>query len=151
MKLTITSLEWIIRNEDIKQITVDTMSGQITILPGHDNLISVLKPGIIKIVPSESKTDRKFSFLIDKEFVAFGVLGGVCKIEWNDVQILTNMVLLDNVNPIELLQEMKQSLLNKVHNWIWSDNGSTESDYDLELQIQKIDVEMKLAMRKRKD
>lgn len=127
------------------------MSGQITILPGHDNLISVLKPGIIKIVPSESQSDRKFSFLIDKEFVAFGVLGWVCKIEWNEVQILTNMVLLDNVNPIELLQEMKQTLLQKVHNWSWSDNWSIESNYDLELQIQKIDVEMKLAMRKRKD
>jgi F0F1-type ATP synthase epsilon subunit len=147
MKLTITSLEWIVRNEDVKQITVDTVNGQITILPGHDNLISVLKPWIIRLIPAETKSDRKFSFIADREFIVFWVLGGVCKIEANEVQILTNMVLLDNTNPVELLQEMKASATKKLHDAAQQKNWSSD-EFDLEVQIQKIDVEMKLAMRK---
>lgn len=149
MKLTITSLEWVVRNEDVKQITVDTISGQITILPGHDNLISVLKPWIIRLIPAETKLDRKFSFIADREFIVFGVLGGVCKIEWDEVQILTNMVLLDNTNPVEVLQEMKTNATKKLHDAMIH-KDLTSVDFDLEMQIQKIDVEMKLAMWKKK-
>lgn len=149
MKLTITSLEWIVRNEDVKQITVDTLSGQITILPGHDNLISVLKPWIIRLIPSETKMDRKFLFIADREFIVFWVLGGVCKIEEDELQILTNMVLLDNANPLELLQEMKASVTKKLHDSAQVKDWSVD-DIDLEMQIQKIDVEMKLALRKKK-
>ncbi len=149
MKLIITSLEWIVRNEDVKQITVDTLSGQITILPGHDNLISVLKPWIIRLIPAETKLDRKFSFIADREFIVFWVLGGVCKIEGDEVQVLTNMILLDNTNPLELLQEMKASVTKKLHDSA-QQKISSPDDFDLEMQIQKIDVEMKLAMRKKK-
>lgn len=71
MHLKITSLEGLIRNEDIKQLTVDTLNGQITVLPGHDNMISVLAPGLIKVVPSELQHERTFEFLIDKEYIVF--------------------------------------------------------------------------------
>lgn len=149
MKLTITSLEWIVRNEDVKQITVDTMSGQITILPGHDNLISVLKPWIIRLIPVEVKEDRKFSFIANKDSIVFGVLGWVCKVEANEVQILTNMILLESENPLEVLQDMKASINKKLHDAA-DQHNSWWSESDLESQIQKIDVEMKLAMWKKK-
>lgn len=151
MKLTITSLEWLVRNEDVKQITVDTFAGQITILPGHDNLISVLKPGLIKIIPSEIQHQRSFQFLVEKEYLVFWCLWWVIKVEWDSLQILTNMIITDNQNPIELLQKSKDELQSRLQNIkstpqvTWSDE---KSDYDLEIQIQKIEVEMKIAMWK---
>lgn len=152
MYLTLTSLEWLIWNEDVKQLTIDTMSGQITILPWHDNLISVLKPWLIKIVPTESTTTRRFDFLIDKEYIVFGVLWWVLTIEDNQIQILTNMVITDQIQPLDVLTQAKQSLIEKQRTiiqwtWIWSWMGD-DTMIDLQAQIDHIDLEMKLGRYK---
>lgn len=61
------------------------------------------------------------------------------------------MIITDNQNPIELLQKSKEELQSRLQNIkstpqvTWSDE---KSDYDLEIQIQKIEVEMKIAMWK---
>jgi F0F1-type ATP synthase epsilon subunit len=146
MHLKITSLEWLIRDEDIKQLTIDTQNGQITVLPGHDNMLSVLKPGLVRIVPTQWHHERKFSFLLDKEYIVFGVLWGVLKVEGNEVQLLTNMVIVDNQNPLEILQQNKQLLQEKLQK-----AELMEWDHDLlESDLQKIEVELKLAFWKQK-
>ena len=145
MHLKITSLEGLIRDEDIRQLTVDTISGQITILPGHDNMISVLAPGLIKLVPSVLQHERTFEFLIDKEYIVFGSLGGVLKIEGNEVQLLTNMIIIDNQNPLTVLQETKLKLQEEIRQSKAIEGGQVDN---LEAELQKIDVEMKIALYK---
>lgn len=142
--LKITSLEWVVRNEEIKQLTIDTEAWQLTILPWHDNMLSVLKPGLVKILPAQTQQDRKFDFLVDREYIVFGVLGGVLKVEWNQLQVLTNMVIIDNQNPVDFLQKSRQSLLERLH----EKKGADLDHHILEADLHKVDVELKLAFRK---
>lgn len=141
MRLKITSLEGLVWDEEVKQLTIDTMLGQITVLPGHDNLISVLKPGLVKLVPAEQKTDRHFDFLTQKEWVVFGVLGGVLKVEDDDVQILTNMIITDNTNPADVLLQHKTSLKEKLAQ---AHDMHTEL-HAIEADLEKIELELKIA------
>lgn len=145
LHLKITSLEWLIWDEEVKQITVDTMMGQITILPWHDNLISVLKPGLAKLVPTESTKERSFQFLTEKEFIVFGVMGGILKVENNEVQLLTNMVITDNQNPLDILESNKLWLQVQLAK---AQAGAVEKDV-IEKDLQKIELELKLGYWKK--
>ncbi len=49
IKFEITTPEKIVFKEKVKKITVPTKSGEITILPGHIPLVSILLPGVIEI------------------------------------------------------------------------------------------------------
>ena len=58
MKLRIITPKKMVLEEDINSITLPSAEGEITILPNHVNLFSLLKEGIVKI-----KYDRKEDFL----------------------------------------------------------------------------------------
>ena len=44
-------------NQTIKKITLPTTAGEITVLPNHAPIISVLKPGLITITNSEGQEE----------------------------------------------------------------------------------------------
>lgn len=147
MHLTITSLEWMIWDEEIKQLTIDTMSGQITLLPGHDDLLSVLKPWMVKILPMGHTTKRLFPFIVDKQYIIFWVMGGILQVEWNRIHVLTHMVIADTIDPKDILLASKQTLIDTMHQAKQSSQGTWESfdQQERESQIQKIDLELKIA------
>ena len=58
MKLRIITPKKMVLEEEINSITLPSAEGEITILPNHVNLFSLLKEGIVKI-----KYDRKEDFL----------------------------------------------------------------------------------------
>jgi F-type H+-transporting ATPase subunit epsilon len=45
--------ERVVFREEIRQITVPTTSGEVTILPEHIPLVSILKPGVLEIKKSD--------------------------------------------------------------------------------------------------
>jgi len=49
IKFEIVTPERVVLQQDILQITVPTTSGEITILPDHIPLVSVLQPGVIEV------------------------------------------------------------------------------------------------------
>jgi F-type H+-transporting ATPase subunit epsilon len=49
IKFEIVTPERVVLQEDILQITVPTTSGEITVLPDHIPLVSVLTPGVIEV------------------------------------------------------------------------------------------------------
>gem|GEM_PF-4739976 len=101
----------------------------------------MLKPGLIKLVPVEMKVDRHFNFLIEKEYAVFGVLGGILKVEDNEVQILTNMVITDNQNPLDVLLQNKVILKDKLQ----KANESHTEMHAIEADLEKIELELKIA------
>lgn len=54
IKFEIVTPEKVILKQEILQITVPTTSGEITILPDHIPLISVLSPGVIELKRSDN-------------------------------------------------------------------------------------------------
>ena len=49
IKFQIVTPERVLFEEDILQVSVSTTSGEITVLPGHIPLVSVLQPGVIEV------------------------------------------------------------------------------------------------------
>ena len=57
IKFEIVTPERVVLREEILQITVPTTSGEITILPDHIPLVSVLKPGVIEVKKADGKIE----------------------------------------------------------------------------------------------
>ena len=53
IKFEITTPERVVFKEEISQITVPTRQGEITILPNHIPLVSILEPGVIELVRTD--------------------------------------------------------------------------------------------------
>ncbi|MDA3802582.1 MAG: ATP synthase F1 subunit epsilon [Patescibacteria group bacterium] len=60
VKFEIATPEKVVFKKEIKQVTVPTTSGEITVLPNHIPLISTLKPGVIEI-KDENEEDEIIS------------------------------------------------------------------------------------------
>ncbi len=57
IKFEIVTLEKIVLKQMVKQVTVPTQSGEITILPEHIPLVSIVKPGVIELVLENGEKD----------------------------------------------------------------------------------------------
>ena len=55
IKFEIVTPERVVLREEILQISVPTTSGEITILPDHIPLVSVLRPGVIEVKGADNK------------------------------------------------------------------------------------------------
>ena len=78
LHLKIITPKKIVREEDIKSATIPTVDGEITILPLHENLFSLLKEGIVKIKKNDSE-----------EFMAIG--GGYAETDGENLTILVSL------------------------------------------------------------
>ncbi len=57
IKFEIATPERVVLKQDILQVTVPTTSGDITILPEHMPLVSVLKPGVIEVKQTDDQIE----------------------------------------------------------------------------------------------
>jgi ATP synthase F1 epsilon subunit len=55
MKLSVYSLKKILFQGEAESLNVKTVMGEITVLDNHENLITVLSSGVIKIIDSNKK------------------------------------------------------------------------------------------------
>ena len=80
----------IVRTEAVEMVLVPGAEGDLGVLPQHSPLISVLRPGIIKLYENGNITDQMF---ID---------GGFCEISPSHCVVLAEEVLTqDNINSSE--------------------------------------------------
>src|SRR3989344_8934666 len=77
IKLKIVTPEKILLEEEVEQVTLPTVEGEITVLPGHVPLISALKSGDIVAKKGD-------------EFVPMAVVGGFIEVKPDEVIILAD-------------------------------------------------------------
>lgn len=73
MQFQIITPERVVSSEEIEQVSVPTLDGEITVLPHHIPLVSVLKPGELKY----KKNDEEFSLAISGGFLEIREGGNV--------------------------------------------------------------------------
>lgn len=78
IKFEVVTPERVVLKEDVLQATVPTKEGEITVLPEHIPLLSILKPGIIEVKKADGK----------KEIIA--VSGGFIDVLKNKIIILAD-------------------------------------------------------------
>jgi F-type H+-transporting ATPase subunit epsilon len=57
IKFEIVTPERIVLKEDIRQITLPTRMGEITVLPDHIPLVATLQPGVIEIIKADGERE----------------------------------------------------------------------------------------------
>lgn len=105
MKLTIISQTKKLYEQDIKMVTVPGKEGELGILPGHVNLISILDTGEVKI----KEKDKEVTFVIN---------GGIIEIKNDELIILANeaalapeLVAKEIDEAIKMAEEKRRGLL----------------------------------------
>jgi len=78
IKFEIVTPERIVLKEQILQVTVPTQSGEITILPDHIPLVSILQPGVLELKKA------------DGEIEVISVSGGFIEVLKNKIVILAD-------------------------------------------------------------
>jgi len=128
MKLRFVTPEKTIFSErDVKELVLPTESGEITVLPNHAALVSLISTGIVQLIPTQG----------EKEY--FSVAGGFIEIANNQVAILAeNAETTDEVDPKraeEAIAQAKKKLAE----------DKNIDHLKLELQLQKNVARLKLA------
>lgn len=79
MKLLFTTPEGALRDVEIRSASLPTAEGEITVLPHHAELVSVLAPGLAKVVAADGSTEE------------FAVGAGVAEVRDGDVHLLADV------------------------------------------------------------
>lgn len=82
MKLALVTLDGVKYSEDAYSIILPTAAGEITVLPDHEPLISVLIPGVVTIRKSSSDPDYRLEH--------FATYGGVLEVTGEGVSVLVD-------------------------------------------------------------
>ena len=99
LKLEVISPERIAYTQEVIQITVPSAMGQLTILPNHAPLFSMLVEGELKIIPQSERTPI---------YMAIG--GGFLEVHNNKAVVLvTRAVHQDELDEAEILQAKKRA------------------------------------------
>lgn len=57
IKFEVVTPEKVVSKQQVLQATIPTESGEITVLPDHIPLVSILKPGVLELVTADRKTE----------------------------------------------------------------------------------------------
>ncbi len=142
MFVKITSADWEIFKGEAKKITVPTERGQITILPHHQPLVSVVVPGIVKIGVEDQELKKKFWISEQEEDIFLSVSKWVLYVDGENVYILTSAASADVKQKLEVLEKMKQELEEELRKL--KSKGSVEEIEKALINLQKISADIKL-------
>ncbi|MBN1779094.1 MAG: ATP synthase F1 subunit epsilon [Candidatus Buchananbacteria bacterium] len=124
--------EKIVYESDAKQVTVPTESGEITVLPNHIALVSVLMPGELVVVDSQP--------------VYMAVSGGFIEVANNQITILA-----DTAERAEEIDEKKaQEAHRRAQQLLTEARNKTDVDFSaLSAKLEKELARLKVARRKK--
>lgn len=142
MKLIITSASWnILSVERFEKIILMTESGEITILPGHEPLLSAVRPGIL------SAAYYVWNKIHNAEYATGG---GVLNITHDDCTIIADMIQdADNLGDLEYIESQKKEAENMMK--LYREENGPAIDpkklIELEYELLKYTAMHKLGQR----
>lgn len=80
MKLELVTLTGIKMDEDVYQVILPTASGEIGVYPGHEPLVTLAVPGVVRVLRTKDATDEE----------AFAINGGLVEINQSLIRILVD-------------------------------------------------------------
>lgn len=142
MKLKISSPEKVVYEWDVKQVSIPTETGILTILPNHIPMVTALKPWIIKIVPTQ---DSPKEFVFSENSIQISVWKWMVFVDGKTMRIVT-AVATTSPESEEILEKMKLDLEDKIREL--KKKGSIEEIEKSIIKLEKINADMKLQRLK---
>lgn len=151
MFLGINTPEWSIFEWKIEKVVVPTELWEICILKNHQPIISVVKPGIVKIKLYKHNIQEFIKwtkFLFEDERICLSVWSWIIYVNGSEVEILTSNVTSELSTDEEVLQKMKKNMEEQIkeikRKW------SIDEIEKAFLHLQKITADLKLHKIKNK-
>ena len=140
MLLKIASPEKTIYQGDIKQVTLPTDRGDITILPNHAPLVTALKPGLIKILPSQSPQGE---FVFSDNYITLSTSKGMAFIDGTMVRVVTATATTSPHESSKTLEHMRLKLEDTIREL--KKKGSIEEIEKSLIRLEKLNADIQLA------
>ena len=124
IKFEIVTPERTVFKQEVFQVTVPTQSGEITVLPDHIPLVSILKPGVLEI-----KT-------VDQETEIISVSGGFIEVLRDKIVILADTA--------ERAQELDENIIAEARRLaeVSKEEAMSQDIYDLSAVAAKLEIEV---------
>lgn len=113
MNFQLVTLDGVKFKEDAYSITLPTASGEITVFPDHEPLISVLKPGVVTVRRAKNDPDQLLEH--------FATYGGVLEVTGQGVTVLVDEADADdeiNEKEAEKAREAAEAMLKNAKNQV---------------------------------
>lgn len=144
MQLKISSPARTVFEWEIKQITLPTEIGDVTVLPWHAPMVTALKPWIIKIIQSKEVSDNEFIF--SKNTISLSVSKWMAFVDGKIVRVVTAVATTSPAETEKELESKKIKLEEEIKQLrkIWS---LEEIEKSL-IQLGKINADIRLKKLK---
>lgn len=123
MNFQLVTLDGVKFKEDAYSITLPTASGEITVFPDHEPLISVLKPGVVTVRKTKNDPDQLLEH--------FATYGGVLEVTKEGVTVLVDEADADddiNVKEAEKARETAEAMLKNATNQVELEHAQSVID-----------------------
>lgn len=134
MNFQLVTLEGVKFKEDAYSITLPTASGEITVYPAHEPLISVLKPGVVTVRKSKNDPDQLLEH--------FATYGGVLEVTSEGVTVLVDEADADeeiNLQEAEKARTAAEEMLKNAKNQVELDKAQSLVDrHAVRLQVANL-------------
>jgi F-type H+-transporting ATPase subunit epsilon len=127
---------------EIKQATLQTYVGEITILPEHMPLVSIIKPGLLKLIPQDTDSYNNKTFVFNKEFLNISIGSGVAYTDGEHIKLVVESGEL-GTNRTE--EELKTSLEKRKKILISAkENNDSEAIENAQIRVETIQSHLSL-------
>ena len=145
MQFKISSPEKVIFEGEVKQVSLPTEIGTITVLPNHAPMVTALKPWLIKILPTETP---KGDFVFSENYISISVSKGMAFVDGKIIRVVTATATQSPKESWDTLLKMREELEGKIKQLKMK--GSIEDIEKSLIMLEKIDADIKLEKLKRK-
>lgn len=119
----------VILKEEVDEITINTVNGEISILPNHIDLVTKILPGQM-IIKRDNKTDL------------FAITGGFLEVTKNNVNILADHAIHASEIEISKVEEAKQRAEKAM-----KDKTSDKEYQEIQTELRRHVLELKVARK----
>lgn len=113
MNLQLITLEGVKVDESVYEVIMPTTSGEISVFPGHEALVTVATPGVISVRREKQHDDDQMEF--------FAISGGVIEVNQHSVRVLvdeaehgSDIIEAESQAALERALEMRDNATNQV-------------------------------------
>lgn len=151
MLLSINTPEWVMFEWKIEKVVVPTQLWDICILKNHQPIISVVKPGIVKIKLYKQQIEEFIKwtkFLFEDDRLCLSVGTWIIYVNGSEVSILINIATSEIHTDEEVLSKMKDDMEKQIQEI--KSKWSLDEIEKAFLHLQKISADIKLYKIKKK-
>lgn len=144
MLLKISSPEKRIYEGKVEKVTIPTEAGEITVLPHHQPLSSVVKPWLLRLKPEQ--LDASEWYIIDQWAITISLSKGVLFVDGENIIITTAAATTSPEESEEVLLQMRKDMeaqLEKIRV-----EGNVEDLEKAMINLQKITADLRLVKLK---